>query len=418
LLPVRINYQGALPYQVSHYLDHLQQAEWRDHDDTERLLGQLLDAVSHFAPLPAPPQPQPGLLDRDDGRPAAPRPYADPRFIESLRDPSGGVRLRSEFYIQREGDERLQRELSRPYGTTTTIRAPRQTGKSSLLIRGVAQAQAQGSRVVSLDLQPVEESYLQSLDVFLRYFVTVIATRLRLDPAEIDKAWRGSLGASDKATYLLEDYILPEISSQVVLAIDEADVLLRTSFHDSFFGLLRFWHNNRAINEIWEKLHILMVISTEPHLLISDVSRSPFNVGLKITLEDFDETQVRDLNHRYRAPVEEGDIPALMQFLGGHPYLTRRALYTLLTEQITWPQLVKVATTQKSPFGDHLRRYLWLLRDQPQLRDALKQIIAHGRCPDEALYYRLLQSGLVKGADSSSSMCRCRLYEEYLKDKL
>jgi hypothetical protein len=130
---------------------------------------QLLDAVSHFAPLPASaPQLSPPSID--PARPVSPRPAADLRFVESLREPGGAARLRSPFYIEREGDERLHRELGKPYGTTTTIRAPRQTGKSSLLIRGLAQAQ--GSKVVSIDLQPVEEQYLESMDSFLHYFAT------------------------------------------------------------------------------------------------------------------------------------------------------------------------------------------------------------------------------------------------------
>jgi hypothetical protein len=416
LLPVRVGYTDALPYQISHYLDQLQYARWDGAGDDERLIRQLLDAISDFDPLPAPDTPTAAVPTPLPG--GAPRPYADPRFVETLRDPSGGVRLRSEFYIERDGDERLRRELSKPYGTTTTIRAPRQTGKSSLLIRGIAQAQQQGSRVVALDLQPVDERYLQNLDAFLQYFANFIVTRLRLDPAEVERAWRGALGPSDKLTYLMEEYVLPQADANVVLAIDEADGLLKTDFHDSFFGLLRFWHNNRAMSDLWERLDILMVISTEPHLLIGDVTQSPFNVGLKIALEDFDAAQVRDLNARYRSPLDERTLPALTDFLSGHPYLTRKALFTLLNENMTWDALVAAATTPKSPFGDHLRRYLWLLRDQPQLRGALKQIIASGRCADETAYYRLLQAGLVKGADSQSCTCRCALYAQYLKDKL
>ena len=152
--------------------------------------------------------------------------------------------------------------------------------------------------------------------------------------------------------------------------------------------------------------------------LLLDNVQSPFNVGLKIALEDFDVAQVRELNARYRSPLGEREIPAAMALLNGHPYLTRKALYTLLTENMAWRDLCDMATSPKSPFGDHLRRYLWLLRDQPQLRGALKQIIAHGTCADEVAYYRLLQAGLIKGADSRSCSCRCDLYADYLKDKL
>jgi len=326
--------------------------------------------------------------------------------------------LRSEFYIEREDDERFYRELRKPYGTTTTIRAPRQSGKSSLLIRGVAQAQERGSKIVSLDLQPIEKSYLQSLDMFLQYFAAVIATQLGLDPLEVERAWHGPLGAPDKATHLMEDYILLRANANIVLAIDEADRLLGATFQDSFFGLLRFWNNNRAKSELWDKLSLVLVISTEPHLLIKDVAQSPFNVGVRIQLEDFSQAQVAELNRRYRSRLEEQEVLTLTEFLGGHPYLTRKALYTLMADQLTWEHMRQIAVGAKSPFGDHLRHFLWILRDQPELRDALKQIILHSQCSDEVAFYRLEQAGLVKGADSKNCRCRCQLYEHYFKDML
>ena len=73
---------------------------------------------------------------------------------------------------------------------------------------------------------------------------------------------------------------------------------------------------------------------------------------------------------------------------------------------------------QQRPFGDHLRRYLWLIGDQSDLRDALIQVISHKWCTDQASYYRLLRAGLIKGPEKGACRCRCRLYEEYLKDKL
>jgi hypothetical protein len=161
-----------------------------------------------------------------------------------------------------------------------------------------------------------------------------------------------------------------------------------------------------------------MAISTEPQLLIDDLNQSPFNVGLKIQLEDFDAAQVRELNQRYQSPLDDRHILALIDLLNGHPYLTSRALYTMLTEEMTWDRLVRAASADNGPFGDHLRRYLWILSDRPQLRDALRQITRYGQCPDERSFHRLLQAGLIKGLDRQSCTYRCKLYEIYLKDKL
>jgi hypothetical protein len=88
-------------------------------------------------------------------------------------------------------------------------------------------------------------------------------------------------------------------------AIDEADRLLSTPFYSDFFALIRSWYNASAYDDLWQKLTIVLVISTEPFLLISDLNQSPFNVGLKVYLNDFDETQVWDLNQRHGTPVHE-----------------------------------------------------------------------------------------------------------------
>src|SRR5262249_19979980 len=152
----------------------------------------------------------------------------------------------------------------------------------------------------------------------------------------------------------------------------------------------------------WATLDILMAISTEPQLLIDDLNQSPFNVGLKIQLDDFDAAQVRELNQRYQLPLEDRYIPALIDLLNGHPYLTSRALYTMLTEAMSWDTLVQIASADNGPFGDHLRRYLWILSNRPQLRDALKQIARYGQCSEELSFHRLQQAGLIKGINRQS----------------
>ena len=147
------------------------------------------------------------------------------------------------------------------------------------------------------------------------------------------------------------------------------------------------------------------------------MNQSPFNVGLRLYLEDFDEIQVRDLNRRHGSPVQESGLPQLMTLLNGHPYLTRKALYTLVTKGWAWADLTRVAAADRGPFGDHLRRQYWLLRDAPDLREALKEIIRRERCADEMAFFRLLRAGLVKGSGDKCK-CRCGLYKMYFEGKL
>jgi hypothetical protein len=425
-LPVRIAYEGLLPYSIDAFLDPLQYVVWESEGDDERVGNDILAVIEGRFPQQTPIRitfMDEAFTVSEDGRPVAddealprPLPEFDPRFLDELEAPGGTVKLRDKFYIERDADAHLKRQIVRS-GSITTIRAPRQTGKSSLLVRGVQHARQKGAKVVNLDMQRVDRDHLEAPDVFLRYLAERIVRKLRLDVAEAEKAWGGSLGPQDKLTYLMEDYILAESDGPIVLAMDEVDRLLGTPFHSDFFALVRSWHNSAAYDDQWDKLNIVMIISTEPYLLIADMNQSPFNVGLKLYLKDFHEAQVRELNQRHGSPVKESDFSQFMKLLSGHPYLTRKALYTLLTERLTWKELVRVAPTDRGPFSDHLRRYHWMLRDEPDLRAALKQVVRQDRCSDEMMFFRLLRAGLVKG---SGEVCRCRcdLYTRYFKDKL
>jgi hypothetical protein len=419
LLPIRVNYNAALPYPLSTYLDALQYTEWRPRtkESTRLMISQLLEAIGFGDSLPSS---QPGTLsaNRQIASKSSPAPYADPRFIASLAVPGGALRPRDSLYVEREADRILRRELSKTRGTTTTIRAPRQTGKSSLLIRGIDQAEKQGSKVLFVDLQAIDNAYLQESDTFLRYFANFVFDGLGLDIGMVERVWKKSIAASNKITELMEDRVLSQIHSKIILAIDEADRILQTPINNVFFGLLRSWHNSRAMNELWDKLDILMVISTEPSLIISDFAQSPFNVASKIELEDFDENQVRELNAGYRSPLPADQISELVDLLNGHPYLTSKALYLLVTEEMSWDQLKHVASTDRSPFSDHLRRQWWMLRDDQALVDALKNIIDHGRCSDDRAFHRLSRAGLITGEDDSTCVFRCKLYEAYFRSRV
>lgn len=358
-----------------------------------------------------------GRIIPDDETLHAPLPEFDPSVLENLDKPTGAVKLRSKFYVERQADIVLRREVVQ-IGTTVTIHAPRQTGKSSLLMRGVQHARQHGAKAVVLNLQSFGADRLAAPDIFLRELAELIVRKLQLDVSEIEKLWQTNLGPQNKLTYLIEDYILPEIRTSFILALDEVDRLLQISHYKDFFAMLRAWHEKRALYEEWDRLNIVMVISTEPYTLIpADSLQSPFNVGTIIYLEDFNETQVRDLNERHGSPVEASEFPELMDLLAGHPYLTRQALYTLVTEQQTWANLSQLSSSEQGPFREHLWHYYSLVRADQRLKTALKEVIRYNRCSDEIALIRLLRVGLIKGR-GDVHICRCGLYSRYFEKKL
>jgi AAA-like domain/TIR domain/Trypsin-like peptidase domain len=412
VLPIRVAYDGLLPYSISAFLNPLQYISWKNEGDNERVVRELIQAL--HGQLPAK-EPQEKILVVAEEKLSKPVPEFDARILEELREPGGTVRLRDKFYIKRDEDRRMENEMKR-LGSTVTIRAARQSGKSSLLVRGLDQAKQAGAKTILLDMQRVDKDHRASIDIFLRYFAEFIVFKLSLDVDLIDRYWRRSLSPQEKLTNLFADFILDNLDRNLVIGLDEIDDLLQTPFYSEFFGLLRSWHNLRATDEVWDKLSTIMVISTEPYLLISDFHQSPFNVGVNLNLHDFNNSQIQDLNERHGSPVSGKDFDELVQVFGGHPYLTRKSLYLLVAEKQNWKDLRARAPEEDGPFADHLRRYHWMIQQDPALRDALRSIIKNNRCPDELLH-RLLQAGLVK-ASGDFVKCRCDLYRIYFEDKL
>ena len=200
--------------------------------------------------------------------------------------------------------------------------------------------------------------------------------------------------------------------------LDKVDRLFAFEYRDDFFSLVRSWHTNRAFDNTWDKLNVVLSYSTEAFLFIQDLDQSPFNVGVQVNVADFDRIKVEKLNKLHMEPVKTTqEIDALMELLGGHPFLVRKALYDLVIQHFHFDELIKKAYDDDGPFSDHLQRYMLHL-DQPQLRAAMKSVIYEHTSPTDALFYRLRSSGLVRGTDRHSVYPRCGLYAHYFKKHL
>src|SRR5205823_8866382 len=126
-------------------------------------------------------------------------------------------------------------------------------------------------------------------------------------------------------------------------------------------GLFRAWHNERALepNSPWSRLTLAIGYATEAHLFITDLNKSPFNVGTRLSLDDFTPQQVADLNQRYGSPLRgTAETDRFYELVGGHPYLVRGGLYELASHDIDLATLEAHASRDEGIFGGHLQRLL------------------------------------------------------------
>jgi hypothetical protein len=415
IFPVRVDFHGDLPYDLGGYLNHIQYALWHPGDSQEELFALLHRAITGSTALPVTPSEDPNVISSTTRSVAsgAPLPAADPRIVLE----TGTIRLDSPFYVRRREDGIVERCLEQA-GSTIVIKGPRQSGKSSLLARAHALSKSQGRRSVYLDFQTFDDPQLASLGAILQTMARRIARTLKttVQPADV---WDSDLlGEKGSFAEFLVTAVLD--GPPVVLLLDEVDRLFDRPYRGDFFAAVRGWHNNRATEDAWENLHLLLGHATDPALWIENLNESPFNVGDRLRLDSgFTREEVADLNDRHGRPLHSPDeIAGLMELVGGHPYLIRQALYVQATERWPLTRLREEAAKDTGPFGDHLRRHLWALHQNERLHDVVAKIARGAGCEDETLFQRLLAAGLVSGETRATARLRCDLYKQYFSRHL
>jgi AAA-like domain len=248
----------------------------------------------------------------------------------------------------------------------------------------------------------------------------ILAEQLDLEvfPEDVWQARRGPNGNFER--YVRRE-VLGTLSAPLVWGLDEVDRLFTYPFGNEVFGLFRAWHNERALDPQgpWGQLTLAIAYATEAHLFITDLHQSPFNVGTRLTLDDFTCAQVADLNRRYGSPLRDAaEVERLFRLVGGQPYLIRRGLHELVTSHSTIAALEDQAAREEGLFGDHLRRLLVLLAPDPALVDAVREVLQGRPCPDYTRFYRLRSAGILAGESPRQARPRCQLYATYLERHL
>lgn len=341
--------------------------------------------------------------------------------------PDGPVPLDSPFYIDRPPIEALAyQEISQP-GCVIRIRAPRGMGKTSLTLRLLTVAEAQGYRTVTLDCNQFDSALLGDLNKFLRSFCLRLAQALHLPP-NLDDYWDEDIGSKLSCSFYLKTYLLRQIDTPLVLVLNEIDRFFEhTAFAQDFFPLLRSWYEESRRDSDLQKLRLVVVYSTEEYVTL-DINRSPFNIGLPLRLPEFTAAQVLDLAQRHGLPWGMDEVEQLIDLIGGHPALVRVALYHICTYGLTLPQLVQGAIATGGIFRAHLWRHWVTMQQHPEMLAALRTVVlteqGQSVILDPIQSYRLESWGLLcYEADSRSNSCgnlvlpRCRLYHQYFRQQ-
>jgi DNA-binding CsgD family transcriptional regulator len=323
------------------------------------------------------------------------------------------------YYIKLAHEDRYHEGILNP-GALIRIRSPQKMGKTSLLNRFLKTTTENGyySVLYSLrnklnhsDLKNSSEGFAAIAESFFRNLADELSIDIKDFPLN-----------KDECTEQLEEILL-EIDQPIVIAIDEADILFEYPVvARDFFELLRVWHDahTKPLQEnIWGKLRLIIVHSTDNYILL-DRNNSPFdNVGEFIGLQPFNEEECQRLAARYHLNLPEVEVRQLAQLVGGHPFLMQKALYSLHKDKIPFEQLLQEAPSLTGIFRNHLQELLQVIESNSLLKKSLRKVIASKDpviLPLEPTF-KLEGLGLVK-LQQNQVMISSELYRRFFKDWL
>lgn len=258
-----------------------------------------------------------------------------PSEIE-LHFQAGGALAKTAFYVERPADRELPEALVR--GELCYVLTTRQMGKSSLRVRAMRTLQDQRVACASIDLSGigVDDTVAEDWYYGLAY---EIADQLAIELPDAFWDDHRGLTAVHRFSCYLEDHVLQMTAGPVVIFIDEIDATLSLPFsRDDFFAAVRSLYNRRADRPENKRLTFCLLGVAAPGDLIADPTRTPFNIGRAIRLEDFDRKQaaVFERGLAVLGPDAAQRIDEVLAWTHGHPYMTQRVCRDLIDSTGKW----------------------------------------------------------------------------------
>jgi WD40 repeat protein len=245
----------------------------------------------------------------------------------------GTVQASSGMYIRRKADTDLLSHCLK--GEYAYVLASRQVGKSSLMVSVARELRQQGAHPVIVDLTSVGQS---DVDAARWYEGILSELQRRLALSGDVLAWwdqHAKQSYSERFILFFRAFVLPQIRGRVVVFFDEIDTTLSLKFTDDFFAAIRYLYNERANDPDLNRLSFVLVGVATPTDLIKDPGRTPFNIGCRVDLEDFEAADLLPLVAALDlgAEAERAVLNWVLGWTGGHPYLTQRLLQAIASEE-------------------------------------------------------------------------------------
>ncbi len=414
ILPIRVCYPFSepLPYHVNAFLRTTQQQIWNSDDDTSKIVDLLNNRVTGdvlwVGELPVHEHTGLDKTKRDE-----PLPFFDPRV-----EPGGAIDVEDDIYMVRSIDEETLLKLRKPRGFVV-VRGPRQIGKTSLMMRAFKALTTEGSamRGAYIDFQIIESDKFNDQNSAWLSLVTAISSQLKLKTWSSER-WNPAKTHNENFLDFVDNFLFAEGDTPVLICMDETEKLFGTNVQSGFFGALRAYFNQSAMDRNLKNIRWLLSTSSEPGFFIKDLNQSPFNIGTQSYHASFDTEEIQKFADNLGVKLISGETERILEYVGGRPYLTHLLLYNIGKISDSRESIYDAIKAGQSIFRSHLQRYLFHFQIEPGLTEAMKEVVYGKGCDNAMMVDRLEGAGLVRHDEELKVVPACRLYAEFFKKVL
>lgn len=227
-------------------------------------------------------------------------------------------------YVERTADQKLYEGLQS--GEFCYVLTSRQMGKSSLMVRTVKRLREAGTSVAVLDLTAIGQNLTS--EQWYAGLLLQLGPQLNLQ-RELIASWEEQqpVGSLQRWMRALCEVVLERRPGRIVVFVDEIDMVRSLPFSvDEFFAGIRQCYNERSNHPGLKRLSFGLLGVAAPVDLVRDARMTPFNIGQRIELRDFTQSEAAPLvfGFRQRGNSAKSLLGRVLYWTGGHPYLTQR----------------------------------------------------------------------------------------------